>query len=385
MQVKEQEPVVVESRPGRRVLWIVISLAIIAALAFIKIRYFPSPNEGGKGGGKGGAGGGKGGAGSGAGGANAKVPVTVYVVQPTSLADVVAATGSVIADEAVVIQSEIAGKITSLNFKEGQPVRKGQLLFTINAADIQAQLRKQEYNIKLYQDQEKRERTLLEKEYISRQEYEQSNNALLTAQADLQALRVTYAKANVRAPFDGVLGLRSVSVGAYVSPGTSIITLSRIRPVKIDFTVPGRYAQSVRVGDPITITDEATTKEYEAKVYAVNPQIDPASRTLAMRAIYPNNSKELRPGAFVRVKLQLGQVADALQIPTEAVIPNASGYTVFTVKGGKAAVQPVKIGIRSDKVIQITDGLAVGDTIIRTGILQVKEGNRVAIQKQQQL
>ncbi|GGF19771.1 efflux RND transporter periplasmic adaptor subunit [Hymenobacter cavernae] len=382
MQVKEQEPVVVESRPGRRVLWIVISLAIIAALAFVKIRYFPSPNEGGKGGGKGGAGGGKGGAGSGAGGANAKVPVTVYVVQPTSLADVVAATGSVIADEAVVIQSEISGKITSLNFQEGQPVRKGQLLFTINAADIQAQLRKQEYNIKLYQDQEKRERTLLEKEYISRQEYEQSNNALLTAQADLQALRVTYAKANVRAPFDGVLGLRSVSVGAYVSPGTSIVTLSRIRPVKIDFTVPGRYAQSVRVGDPITITDEATTKEYEAKVYAVNPQIDPASRTLAMRAIYPNNNKELRPGAFVRVKLQLGQVADALQIPTEAVIPNASGYTVFTVKGGKAAVQPVKIGIRSDKVIQITDGLSIGDTIVRTGILQVKAGNAVSVQKQ---
>ena len=156
MQVKEQEPVVAESRPGRRILWIVISLAIIAALAFVKMRYFPSPAAGGKGGKGAGAGGGKGGAGGRAGGAGAKVPVTAYVVQPTNLADVVSSTGSVIADESVVIQSEIAGKITSLNFKEGQPVRQGQLLFTINAADVQAQLRKQEYNIKLYQDQEKR-------------------------------------------------------------------------------------------------------------------------------------------------------------------------------------------------------------------------------------
>jgi len=380
MQVKEQEPTVAESRPGRRILWIVISLAIIAALAFVKMRYFPSPAAGGKGG-KGAGTGGKGGAGGKGGGAGAKVPVTVYVVQPTKLADVVSSTGSVIADESVVIQSEIAGKITSLNFKEGQPVRQGQLLFTINAADVQAQLRKQEYNIKLYQDQEKRSRTLLEKEYISRQEYEQNNNALLTAQADLQALRVTLAKANVRAPFDGVLGLRSVSVGAYVSPGTSIVTLSRIRPVKIEFNVPGRYAQSVRVGDPISIRDEGTTKQYKAKVYAVNPQIDPASRTLSMRAIYPNSKNELRPGAFVRVALELGQNEEALQIPTESVTPNASGYTVFLIEKGKAQERPVKIGIRSDKYIQITSGLATGDTIVRTGILQVKDGSPVAIQK----
>jgi membrane fusion protein (multidrug efflux system) len=117
-------------------------------------------------------------------------------------------------------------------------------------------------------------------------------------------------------------------------------------------------------------------------VYAVNPQIDPASRTLPMRALYANTRYELRPGAFVRINLELGETAEALQVPTEAVVPNASGYTVFVVKGGKAQVQPVKIGIRSDKVIQITNGLAVGDTVIRTGILQVKAGNPVSVQKQ---
>ena len=351
--------------------WLIAAL-LIAGLAWAKIKYFPSPStdkDGGKGG-KAAAPGGK-----------AKVPVQVYVVAATKLADEVASTGSVMADESVTIQSEISGKITSLDIQEGQPVRKGQLLFTINAADVQAQLRKQEYNIKLYHDQEQRQRTLLAKEYISRQEYEQSQNALLTAQADLQALRVMLQKAYVRAPFDGVLGLRNTSVGAYVSPGTAITTLSRVRPVKVDFNVPSRFAASVRVGDPVPVTDEATTKKYEAKVYAINPQIDPVSRSLPVRAIYANKNLELRPGGFVKVNLELGETAEALQIPTEAVVPVASGYTVFTVQHGKAKVQPVSIGVRSDKVIQITKGLAVGDTVIRTGILQVKADDRVSIQK----
>ena len=362
--------------------WLLAAL-VIGGMVWAKMKYFPSPTAGEKGGGKGGAaGGGKGGkGGTGAGGPGAKVPVQVYVVAATKLSDEVASTGSIIADESVTIQSEISGKITSLNIQEGKPVRKGQLLFTINAADVQAQLQKQEYNIKLYRDQEQRQRTLLAKEYISRQEYEQSQNALLTSQADLAALRVTLQKAYVRAPFDGILGLRNTSVGAYVSPGTAITTLSRVSPVKIDFNVPSRFASAVRVGDPVQVTDEASTKKIEAKVYAINPQIDPVSRTLPVRAIFPNKNMELRPGGFVKVNLELGETEEALQIPTEAVVPVASGYTVFTVKNGKAAIQPVNIGVRSDKVIQITKGLAVGDTIIRTGILQVKAGDRVSIQK----
>ena len=362
-------------RTGGWLGWL-LAAVVVAGMAWAKIHYFPSPSTA-KESGKGGAISGKGGPG-GAGG-KSKVPVQVFVVAATRLVDEVSSTGSVMADEAVTIQSEISGKITSLTIQEGQPVRKGQLLFTINAADVQAQLRKQEYNIRLYQDQEKRQRTLLAKEYISQQEYEQSNNALLTAQADLQALRVTLQKAYVRAPFDGVLGLRTTSVGAYVSPGTAITTLSRVKPVKVDFNVPSRFAQSVRVGDAVAVTDEGTTKKIEAHVYAINPQIDPVSRTLSVRAIYPNKNLELRPGGFVKVNLALGETSEALQIPTEAVVPVASGYTVFTVKGGKAVVQPVAIGVRSDKLIQITKGLAVGDTIIRTGILQVKNGDAVII------
>ncbi|UOG76129.1 efflux RND transporter periplasmic adaptor subunit [Hymenobacter tibetensis] len=381
MQTQEQEEIEVtrtSSSVGRKLLWTVLTLAIVAGLVFVKMKYFPSTTGDAKGGGgRGGAGaGGKGGKGGGQ-----ALPVQVYVVSPTNLSDQVAATGSVLADESVIIKSELSGKITSLNIKEGQPVRKGQLLFSINADEAQAGIRKQEYNIKLYRDQERRQRTLLEKEYISAQEYEQANNLYLTAQSDLQALRATLDRAFVRAPFDGVLGLTTATVGTYVSPGTEITTLSRVRPVKIDFAVPGRFANNVRVGDVVSVTDEGTNKQYDAKVYAIDPQIDPVSRTQPVRARYANTKNELRPGAFVKVNLKLGESTDALQVPTESVIPEASGYSVYTVKNGKMVPQKVKIGIRSDKVIQITDGLAVGDSVIRTGILQVKPGDAVRATK----
>ncbi|KUG09894.1 transporter [Solirubrum puertoriconensis] len=374
-----------EPRRGGAWRWWLLAAAVVAALAFVKFKYFPAPSaEGGKGGGGGkggpGAGAAKGGGPGGAGRGGA-VPAQVFVVQATRLTDAVAATGSVLADEQVTIRSEINGRITSLNFREGQPVSKGQLLLTINADEIQAQLQKLRYNIKLFSDQEKRQRTLLEKEYISQQEYEQSNNQLLTARADLLALQAQLAKAYVRAPFSGIAGLRSVSQGAYVSPNTPITTVSRITPVKIDFAVPGRYAAAVKVGDQVEVLDEASGKKFEAKVYAINPQIDPVSRTLSVRATYPNTKQELRPGAFVRVNLQIGQVEQAIQIPTESVSPEANGYRVYKVVGGKAQPQQVKIGIRSEKLIQVTEGLAAGDTVLRTGILQVKPGDKIKVQK----
>ncbi|MBF9236645.1 efflux RND transporter periplasmic adaptor subunit [Hymenobacter sp. BT683] len=363
---------------GRGWLGWLIAALVIAAMVFVKMKYFPSNAAGGDK--KGAAAGGKGGPG-GAGGKGQRTPVQVYVVAATNLTDEVAATGSVLAEESVVIKSELSGKITSLNIKEGQSVSKGQLLFSINADEAQAAIQKQQYNIKLFRDQERRQRTLLDKEYISAQEYETSNNQLLTAQADLQALRATLDKAYVRAPFSGVLGLTTATVGTYVSPGAEITTLSRVRPVKIDFAVPGRFAANVRVGDVVSVLDETTNKKYDAKVYAIDPQIDPVSRTQPVRARFANTGNELRPGAFVRVNLKLGESETALQVPTEAVIPEASGYSVYTVKNNKMVPKKVKIGIRSDKVIQITDGLVVGDSVIRTGILQVKPGDAVRVTK----
>ena len=365
--------------PRRRAWWgWLLAALLIGGLAFVKIKYFPSPAGKDGGAGKGTAGqGGKGGPGAGKGGG--RTPVGVFVVRAKRLTDEVASTGSVLAEEATVIRSELAGRISSLNFKEGQRVSRGQLLFTLNAPENQAALQKQQLNIQLYQDQERRQRTLLAKEYISQQEYEQANNQLLTARAERQALQATLAKAAVRAPFSGVLGLSTTTVGTYLTPGTAVVSLARTRPVKIDFAVPGRFAAQVKTGDVVLLTDEASARQYEARVYALDPQLDPVSRTLHARARFANQRDELLPGAFVKVNLVLDATADALQIPTEAVVPVAAGYQVFVVKNGKVTVRDIKIGARSDKLIQILGGLAVGDSVVRTGVLQIKKGDLVLI------
>ncbi|WP_299758645.1 efflux RND transporter periplasmic adaptor subunit [uncultured Pontibacter sp.] len=310
-----------------------------------------------------------------------KVAVDVYVVSPAAFQNKIATTGSVLPNEDVELRSEIAGRVTSINFKEGSRVSKGQLLVTVNDAEMRAQLQKLESNQKLYRDMEERQRTLLEKEYISAQEYDQVSNQLATATADIQALKATLAKAYVRAPFDGVIGLRQISEGSYVSATTPIARIVDISPVKIDFAIPGRYSQQVKAGDKITFTVEGRPEVYNAFIYAVQPGIDPATRTLQVRALFENENQEVRPGAFVSVSLSLKDSDDAILIPTEAIIPEATGHKIFLVKNGKAVPQMVKIGQRSETLIQIMEGVAPGDTIIRSGILQVRDGSNLNIRK----
>ncbi|GAB3535053.1 efflux RND transporter periplasmic adaptor subunit [Pontibacter brevis] len=310
-----------------------------------------------------------------------KVAVDVFVVSPTAYQNRITSTGTVLPNEDVDLRSEIAGRVTNINFEEGARVKKGQLLLKVNDADMRAQLQKLQSNQKLYSDMEERQRTLLEKEYISRQEYDQVSNQLATATADIQALKATLDKAYVRAPFDGVIGLRQVSEGSYVSATTPIARIVDISPVKIEFSVPGRYSQMVKVGDEITFTSEGVAEQYKAKIYAIQPNIDPATRTMQVRALYENTREDVKPGAFVKVELPLKEVEQAILIPTEAIIPEASGQKVFLAQNGKAVPKMVKIGQRSESLIQIVEGIAPGDTIIRSGILQVRPGSDLNIRQ----
>ncbi|PTX18116.1 membrane fusion protein (multidrug efflux system) [Pontibacter mucosus] len=323
-------------------------------------------------------------AGRGGGGPMAqRVTVDVYVVSPGAFQNRITTTGTVLPNEDVELRSEIAGRITGINFKEGSKVSKGQLLLTVNDAELRAQLQKLEANQKLYREMEERQRTLLEKEYISAQEYDQVSNQLATATADIQALKATLAKAYVRAPFDGVIGLRQVSEGSYVSATTPIARIVDISPVKIDFAIPGRYSQQVKTGDQISFTVEGLPKVYQAAVYAVEPGIDPTTRTLQVRALFDNKNEEVKPGAFVSVSLALSDSDDAILIPTEAIIPEATGHKIYLSRNGKAVPQMVKIGQRSETLIQIMEGVAPGDTIIRSGILQVRDGSNLNIRRVQ--
>ncbi|MCB0488886.1 MAG: efflux RND transporter periplasmic adaptor subunit [Cyclobacteriaceae bacterium] len=309
------------------------------------------------------------------------VPVEALVLNPTRLDNVVVVTGSVQPNESLELKSETAGKITNIYFKEGKAVKKGELLVRVNDEEIRATLEKQKYNRKLNQDIEFRQRKLLEKEAISQEEYDNALNKLNTTKADIAVLEAQLDKTMIRAPFDGVIGLRYVSEGALISTSTAIANLYNVSPAKIEFAIPGRYSTQVKSGQKIKFTVESDTINYEGEVYALEPQIDANTRTLTIRALAENTKGMLLPGQFVKVELVLGTTNNAILVPTEAVVPELNGHKVFVAKNGKAMEVPVQTGIRNNTNLEIISGLHPQDTLITTGILQLRNGLDIQITK----
>lgn len=314
-------------------------------------------------------------------GSGGKSIVSVMVIKPASLNDVVKTTGSILANEEVEIRSEIPGRVVNLLFKEGQYVSKGTTLLKIYDDDLQAQLQKLEYGKKLSEDNEFRQRQLLEKEAISQREYDISLTTVKTNQADIDNIKAQLTKTNIRAPFSGRLGLRYISEGSYVTPTSRITTLTNANPAKVEFSVPAKYADKIKVGSILKYTTESSNIQHTARVYAVDPKIDPQTRTLQMRATSPNGDGTLLPGAFARIELITGSRGSAISVPNEAVLPEQDGHKVFLVKDGKATPRSVEVGLRGELDMEILGGLASGDTLITTGIMQVKPGGPVEIRE----
>lgn len=311
----------------------------------------------------------------------ASLPVEVIVVKPEKLDNKLIITGSVIPNESLELKSEISGKISAIHFAEGKPVRRGQYLVEINDDELAAQLEKQKHNIKLNEDNEFRQRKLLEKDAISQEEYDNALNKLNTTLADVKLLEAQLAKTKIRAPFDGIIGLRFVSEGAFINSSTVIASLYNLSPAKIEFAVPGRYSTQVRPGKKILFTIENDARVFKGDVYAVEPQIDPNTRTLKIRAIADNQHGLLLPGQFIRVELILETIDDALLIPTESIIQEMEGPIVFVSRNGKASTQRVTTGIRTEKELEIVNGLSSGDTLVTSGLLQIREGIKLDIKK----
>lgn len=310
---------------------------------------------------------------------NPTIPVSAVVVAPQKLDNKIQVTGAIQANESLEIKSEISGKVTSINFEEGQRVRKGSLLLTINNEELLAQLEKFKYSKKLREESEYRQRMLLEKEAISQEEYDQALTELNTAMADIRLIEAQISKARIRAPFDGIIGLRYVSEGSYISPQTTIATFSNIDPAKVEFSIPGKYSNDVQVGNLIEFRTESSDDTYEGKIYAIEPQIDPETRTLRMRAISPNEDRKLLPGQFARVDLILDREDDALLVPSQAVIPEMNGHKVFVVNNGVAESRSVEVGIRTNRNVEIRSGIRAQDTVIISGLLQIKQGSQLDV------
>ncbi len=310
-----------------------------------------------------------------------KTSVKVTVIKLSELQDKIQTAGSILANEEVDIRSEISGRLINLYFKEGDYVRKGTPLFHINDEDLKARLRKLQFNKKLAEDNEFRQKKLLEKEAISQREYDIAVNSVNTIQADIEDLQAQISKYVVKAPFDGKIGLRYISEGSYISPSTQIATLTNLNPAKLDFSIPAKYAQNVGKGSKVNFTIDDNSDRYVATVFAIDPKIDPQTRTLQLRATTPNPQFKLIPGAFTKIELILRTKAGAILIPTEAVIPEASGSKVFIVENGKAKSMKIKLGLRGDKEVEVLEGLAKGDTLITIGTLQVKQDGDVEIKE----
>ncbi|WP_299286696.1 efflux RND transporter periplasmic adaptor subunit [uncultured Mucilaginibacter sp.] len=303
---------------------------------------------------------------------NKPVPVNLMIVKDTVFSNAIDITGTIDANEQVDLRSETAGNITNIYFKEGTHVSKGQLLVTVYNKDQVASLKSTQVQIKLAEQLEYRNRILLQKEAVSREEYDTSlsNLNVLKAQADL--VRAQIAKTEVRAPFSGVIGLRNISPGGYLSPTSSIATLVNIDPAKITFAVPERYLGLIKTGSKIHFNIESSRDNFTGTVYAIEPNLDLTSRTITIRAKSPNPKGLLRAGSFAKINLTLEQIPKTILVPTECVIPDIKSSKVFVASKGVAVSRDVKTDVRTATKIQIVDGLKPGDSLIVTGIIQLR-------------
>lgn len=297
-----------------------------------------------------------------------------YVIVPTEMNELIYSTGSLIPDEEVELSFEASGKVVGIFFKEGARVKKGELLAKINDLPLQAQLLKLKAQRKLSEEREFRQRQLLDRDAISRESYDQVSTDLQSLDADIKLLEARISETELRAPFDGVVGLRLVSEGAYATTQTKIVQLVKISPLKIEFSIPERYAGEVTPGYPITFVLDGIQKSFTAEVYAVAPKVDVDTRTIVARAYYPNKNEELKPGRFASVRALLSKIDNTISVPTEAIIPEMEGEKVFILKNGKAKEVKVTLGLRTESRVQIQKGLSFGDTLLTTAILQLRQG-----------
>ncbi len=291
-----------------------------------------------------------------------------YIAKPSVLSEQVTASGTLLPAEETELHPEASGRVVRLNLPEGRGVRKGELLLKIFDEDLRTQIQKLETQLKQAEITEQRLAELLKVKGVSQQEYDLAVLSVQTIKSDMELLRINIAKTELRAPYDGVIGLRRLSEGAYVTPATVVTTIRTAGNLKLDFSIPEKYSSQIKVGQNLNFTVDGSAAPNVATVLATEQNIDADSRNLLVRAGV-RNSKGLLPGAFATVSLTLGNKATALLIPNEAVIPQARDKKVIVSKGGKAQFVSVKTGVRQAGMIEITEGIQAGDTICTTGML----------------
>jgi membrane fusion protein (multidrug efflux system) len=308
------------------------------------------------------------------------VPVEAAKVVAAPLSEQVTAIGTLLSNEAVTISSEIPGRLQEIHFQEGQPIDKGAPLFTLDDSIYRAQLDDAAAKLRLAEQTNKRTSALFTNKYATAQSADESASNLAVSTAAVELARVQLEKAHIVAPFSGIVGLRRVSVGEYITAGQALVNLEAIDPVKADFRMPEKFLPAIRVGQTIRIKVDAFPEDsFEGKVYAIDPRLDVAGRSLLVRAVVPNGDQRLRPGLFARVTVLLQLKEDALSVPEQAIVPQGDSQFVFKIVDGKVHLTKVVTGTRRDGRVEIVEGLAPGDQVVTAGQLKIRDGTAVSV------
>ncbi|AMJ61328.1 efflux RND transporter periplasmic adaptor subunit [Bosea sp. PAMC 26642] len=308
------------------------------------------------------------------------VPIEIGKIEVATVNEEVEALGTLAADESVVIAPEIAGRVISLGFKEGERVKKGQELVKLDTAILDAELKQAQADLSLARDTFQRNQSLVQRGAGTQVALEQATAQLASNEARVQLSQAKLAQSTIVAPFHGVVGLRSVGVGDYVSVGKTLITLTNIDPIKVDFRVPEIFLSRVKVGQPIQVkVDAVPGRDFEGKIFAIDPVVDINGRAIRLRAAIPNADLVLKPGLFGRIVIVVDQRENALIVPETAVVPDGTGKIVYIVENGKAKRVPVQLGRRLPGKVEIVKGLTAQMQLVSAGQMRLRDGATVSI------
>ncbi|MBC7605489.1 MAG: efflux RND transporter periplasmic adaptor subunit [Burkholderiales bacterium] len=310
---------------------------------------------------------------------NKAMTVSGMVVHLQTFDNNLSLSGSIEANEQVEIRSEVSGIVESINFKEGSSVSTGQLLFKVNDIELRAQLAQAKTKQGLAAENERRANLLLQKEAISQEEYDVARADFKSAQAQTQLINAQIAKTSIRAPFSGKIGLRSISPGTYVTPMVMVANLVNTGKLKITFSIPEKYAAQIKNNADLSFTVAGSSQKYNATVYAIEPSVATATRTLQVRALADNKEGKLLPGTFANIELPLEIIKEAIVVPTEAIIPVQNGKKLFIARNGKAQEVMVETATRTDASILVLSGLKAGDTVLTSGVMSLKSDSKVKV------
>lgn len=309
------------------------------------------------------------------GGAMPPMPVEAQPVTVGELVRTVEAVGTLRANESVILRPELQGRVEKILFDEGQPVKAGQPMVQLDDDQYRAELAEAIANRDLSDANYRRTEELIKRKVASVTDRDKAYAELQANEARVALKKEALSKMMLNAPFDGVAGLREVSVGDVVTPGQALMHVVDIDPIKVDFRVPELYVESVAAGQQLELTLDAFPGErFRGEVYAIDPQIDVKGRSILIRATVPNIEGRLRPGLFARVELALKRFEDAITVPEEAIVPQGNKQLVYRIKEGKAEIVPVKLGIRRAAMVQVLEGLKPGDVVITAGQIKLRPG-----------